>query len=176
MFMLLAGALLMVEGRTDTLLLWWMVGIAAATFGFLVLNWPPAKIFMGDAGSTYLGFVIALLGLVTIAGGALSLPQWLILGAAFITDATVTLARRLLRRERVFEAHRRHAYQALSRRWGSHRRVTLAFIGLNLIWLLPLSYAASLSGWAWPAVIIAYLPLIGLALYFRAGAPETAAA
>jgi Fuc2NAc and GlcNAc transferase len=43
-------------------------------------------------------------------------------------------------------------------------------------WLLPLSYASSLSGWAWPAVIIAYLPLIGLALYFRAGAPETAAA
>ncbi|MEO8759060.1 MAG: hypothetical protein ABI398_15060 [Devosia sp.] len=155
---------------------WVLIGIAAATLGFLVLNWPPAKIFMGDAGSTYLGFMIALLALVTIADGHVSLAQWVILAAAFVTDATVTLTRRLLLRERVFEAHRRHAYQKLSRRWGSHRSVTLAFIGLNFIWLLPLAWLASIPGWMWAAVFVAYLPLIGLAVYLRAGAPETAAA
>ena len=172
-FMCCAAALLIGSAGP---LFWLLLGVAAATLCFLVLNWPPAKIFMGDAGSTYLGFIIALLALMTIAAGTLSLPQWLILGAAFITDATVTLARRVLRRERVFEAHRRHAYQALSRRWGSHGPVTLSFIGVNVIWLLPLAYVASLPGWGWLAAIVAYLPLIGLALYFRAGAPEVAGA
>lgn len=149
---------------------WVLLGVAAATAGFLVQNWPPARIFMGDAGSTYLGFVIAILAHTTISAGWLTLPQWVILAAAFVSDATVTLARRLLLGEKLFEAHRRHAYQVLSRRWSSHRRVTLTFIGINLIWLLPLAYAA--QSWGWLAVFVAYLPLIGLALYFGAGAPE----
>ena len=172
-FMCCGAALLL--GSSMPPVFWVLIGVAAATLGFLVLNWPPARIFMGDAGSTYLGFMIALLALVTIADGQISLAQWVILAAAFVTDATVTLARRLLLRERVFEAHRRHAYQKLSRRWGSHRSVTLSFIGLNVIWLLPLAWLAGVPGWMWPAVLAAYLPLIGLALYFRAGAPETAA-
>jgi Fuc2NAc and GlcNAc transferase len=155
---------------TATAPFWVLLGVAAATAGFLVQNWPPAKIFMGDAGSTYLGFVIGSLALITIAGGWLTLPQWVILAAAFVADATVTLVRRLLLGEKVFEAHRRHAYQVLSRRWSSHRKVTLAFIGLNVIWLFPFAYAA--QGWGWLAVVIAYLPLVGLAVYFGAGAPE----
>jgi Fuc2NAc and GlcNAc transferase len=149
---------------------WVLLGIAAATAGFLVQNWPPARIFMGDAGSTYLGFVIALFALVSIAAGWLTLPQWVILAAAFVSDATVTLARRLLQGERVFEAHRRHAYQVLSRRWSSHRRVTVSFIAINLVWLLPLAFLA--ESWSWMAAGIAYLPLVGLALYLGAGAPE----
>jgi len=92
----------------------------------------------------------------------------------FVTDATLTLVRRLLLREHIFEAHRRHAYQRLSRRWGSHRRVTLAFIAVNVIWLLPLAYLAALPGWMWPALLLAYVPLIGVALYSGAGAPEEA--
>ena len=172
-FMCCAAALLMVLNAPDaagTLPFWMLLTVAAASAGFLILNWPPARIFMGDAGSTYLGFVIAILALVTIAGGWLTLPQWVILAAAFVTDATVTLIRRLMLGEKVFEAHRRHAYQVLSRRWSSHHRVTLSFIGLNLIWLLPLAYAA--PSWGWLAVGVAYLPLIGLALYLGAGAPE----
>jgi Fuc2NAc and GlcNAc transferase len=176
-FVALAAALLAVlrmPGIVDQGPLWMLLGIAAASVGFLMLNWPPAKIFMGDAGSTYLGFMIAVLALMTIAAGWLTLAQWAILVATFVTDATVTLVRRLLLRERVFEAHRRHAYQVLSRRWGGHQPVTLSFTGLNLIWLLPLAYVAALQGWAVPAVLLAYVPLIGLALYFGAGAPEVA--
>jgi Fuc2NAc and GlcNAc transferase len=149
---------------------WCLVGVTAATLGFLALNWPPARIFMGDAGSTYLGFILAFLALVTIADGTLSLPQWLILSAAFVTDASVTLIRRLLLRERVFEAHRRHAYQVLSRRFGAHQPVTLGFVALNAIWLLPLAWAA--TAWGWLAVLVAYGPLIVLAFYLGAGAPE----
>jgi Fuc2NAc and GlcNAc transferase len=175
MFMGLAGALLAVVANPAAggePVVWLLIGIAAASFGFLLLNWPPAKIFMGDAGSTYLGFVIAVLALISVGAGWLTLMQWVILAAAFVTDATVTLVRRLLLRERIFEAHRRHAYQVLSRRWGSHRRVTLAFIAINVIWLLPLAYVASLPGWTWPALGLAYVPLIGVALYSGAGAPE----
>jgi len=178
-FMCCATALLMVLGTPDaasTLPFWMLLAVAAATAGFLILNWPPAKIFMGDAGSTYLGFMIVFLGLLTIANGAVSLAQWSILAAAFVTDATVTLVRRLARRERVFEAHRRHAYQHLSRRWKSHRRVTITFIVVNVVWLLPLSWLSALPGWVWPAVALAYLPLLAIAVLAGAGAPERSAA
>lgn len=174
-FMCCAAALVMVLGAPDaagTLPFWMLLTVAAATAGFLILNWPPARIFMGDAGSTYLGFMIVLLGLVTIANGTVSLAQWSILAAAFVTDATVTLARRLAQRERVFEAHRRHAYQHLSRRWKSHRRVTASFIAVNLVWLLPLSWVSAMPGWTWPALALAYLPLIAVAVLAGAGAPE----
>ncbi|MEO6012280.1 MAG: glycosyltransferase family 4 protein [Devosia sp.] len=175
-FMTAGAALLLatLPGTTANPQFWMPLGIAAATAGFLMLNWPPAKIFMGDAGSTFLGFIIALLALLTIASGALSLAQWVILAAAFVVDATVTLARRLMLRERVFEAHRRHAYQRLSRRWGGHLPVTLTFIAINLIWLLPLAYVAALPGWGLPAIALAYLPLTAAAIVVGAGAPETA--
>jgi Fuc2NAc and GlcNAc transferase len=173
---MLAGALLLLFLRDPATISGgpaaMLVGLAGATLGFLVLNWPPAKIFMGDAGSTYLGFLLALLALITIAGGLLSLPQWLILGGLFLADATVTLLRRLLKGERIFEAHRRHAYQALSRRLGGHSPVTLGFIGLNVVLLLPLAVLAGLPGWGWPAVAIAYVPLLVLAFVLGAGAPE----
>jgi Fuc2NAc and GlcNAc transferase len=174
-FMCCAAALLMVLRSPDSagaVPFWMLLAVAAASAGFLILNWPPARIFMGDAGSTYLGFVIVFLGLVTIASGAVSLAQWSILAAAFVTDATVTLIRRLTMRERVFDAHRRHAYQHLSRRWKSHRRVTASFIAVNLIWLLPLSWLSALPGWAWPALALAYLPLTFIAVLAGAGTPE----
>ena len=167
-----ALALIANAGLIDHPGLWWLLGIAAATFGFLWLNWPPARIFMGDAGSTWLGFITAMLALLTISWGWLSPWQWLILGAAFVTDASVTLARRLLNREKVFQAHRRHAYQALSRRWRSHRKVTLLFIAINVIWLLPLAFWAGTGAMGWLAAVLAYAPLTALALLAGAGAPE----
>jgi Fuc2NAc and GlcNAc transferase len=175
-FMLLAAAFLAftsTAGSVDDPNLWWPVALAAAALGFLPLNWPPAKIFMGDAGSTYLGFVIAVAALLTMAWGWLSPYQWLIVGAAFVTDATITLTRRLLMREKIFEAHRRHAYQALSRRWRSHRKVTLAFIATNLVWLLPLAFLAGTQpGYAPALTVLAYAPLTLLAVLSGAGAPE----
>ena len=151
----------------------WIVALAASGAAFLLLNWPPARIFMGDAGSTYLGFMQAFFALDTVASGWLTPWQWLILGAVFLTDATVTLLRRLLNGERIFEAHRRHAYQVLSRRWGGHRPVTLACIAVNIVWLWPLAYLAGLAPeFGWLVASAAYVPLIVAALAVGAGAPE----
>jgi Fuc2NAc and GlcNAc transferase len=175
-FMLLAAALLMIEGRTDTLLLWWIFGISAAVFGFLVLNWPPAKIFMGDAGSTWLGFIIAAIGAYTIALDWLNLWQWLILGALFLADATVTILRRLVRGENPLRAHRLHAYQHLSRRWGNHLPVTLVFLAVNIVVLLPMAWVAGrLSGFGPVATGVVYLVLVVALLLAGAGAKEESA-
>jgi Fuc2NAc and GlcNAc transferase len=178
-FMLGGAALLVafaVPGVADRLEFWWLLATAASATAFLALNWPPAKIFMGDAGSTFLGFVIAFFALATIALGWLSLWQWLILGALFLTDSTVTLVRRLRLRERLFEAHRRHAYQRLSRRWKSHQRVTLLFIAVNVIWLLPLAALAGPgSGWGLLVTLLAYAPLVAVAVLIGAGKPEESA-
>lgn len=176
-FMLVAAVLLAVATAGGAPHLWWMAALAAAAIGFLLLNWPPARIFMGDAGSTYLGAMLAYLALVTVAEGWLSAWQWLILGALFLADATLTLLRRLLRGERIFSAHRLHAYQHLSRRWRAHRPVTLLYLGVNLVLLLPLAWWAGLHPATAPvATLAAYLPVVAGLLWAGAGAPERASA
>ena len=167
-----AGALPLVAGAAFSSSAASMV-FAAACFGFLVWNWPPARIFMGDVGSGYLGFVIAVLAIMSTRGNPVALFVWLIAGALFFVDATVTVIRRFIRGERVYEAHRSHAYQWLSRRWGSHLRVVLVVILVNSLWLLPCALAAA----AYPStalwmVPVALLPLVVLALGVGAGRQE----
>lgn len=148
--------------------------LAAASAGFLVWNFPPAKIFMGDTGSGFLGVVFGVLAVDASRHTPALLWCWLILLGAFIVDATVTLLRRLLRGERVYEAHRSHAYQHAARALGAHRPVTLAVGTINLLWLLPLALLVA-SGWLRGefALAIAWLPLLALALRWRAGLAET---
>lgn len=145
----------------------------AACCGFLLWNWPPAKIFMGDVGSGYIGYVIAVLAVVATRENPAALWVWLILGGTFFVDATVTLLRRMLRRERVHEAHRSHAYQWLARRWGSHRRVTVSVLVLNLVWLLPCALLATLyPGQAEWIAAGALVPVVVMALVFGSGRRE----
>jgi len=147
--------------------------LAAAVFGFLLWNFPPAKIFMGDAGSGFLGLVLGALSLQAGWVNPELLWGWLILLGAFIVDATYTLVRRLLRGERVYEAHRSHAYQFASRHYGRHLPVTLAVVVINLLWLLPIAMlvvGGLLDGVL--GLLLAYSPLGVLAWYFRAGMPE----
>ncbi len=147
--------------------------LAAACLGFLRWNWPPARIFMGDVGSGYLGYVIAVLSIAASNESSAMLPAWLILGGVFVVDATVTLVRRVLRGERPHEAHRTHAYQWLTRRWGSHRRVTVAVLILDSFWLLPCALAAIVwADLAWFIVLPAFLPLVVLAIVAGAGRAE----
>lgn len=169
-----AALLLWLNGDRETAGL--LALLAAAAAGFLVWNWPPAKIFMGDVGSAYLGFLLAVFALATSAAGALNLWVWLILMAVFITDATITLLLRLLRGERWYEAHRSHAYQHAARRFGGHLKVTLAVGALNVLWLLPLAWWASRDlGSGWWIAGIAYVPLVALALVLGAGRASRAA-
>jgi len=152
-----------------------MLATSAAALGFLVLNWPPARVFMGDAGSLFLGFVMVFFAQQTIASGWLSYPSWMILGALFIVDASVTLCVRLLRGERLHEAHRSHAYQRLARRWHAHRPVTLLYAGINLFWLWPLEACAlRLPDDGWKLAMLAYIPLLAAVLWLGGGRQEHA--
>jgi len=143
--------------------------LACAVTGFLYWNFPPARIFMGDAGSGFLGI---MLGALSLQAGFIA-PQllwaWLILLGVFIVDATTTLGRRFFRGEKVYEAHRNHAYQHASRRYG-HLRVTISVLLINLVWLLPLAVMVGtkrIDGVI--GIIMAYLPLLFIAIRFNAG-------
>lgn len=145
--------------------------LAAATLGFLKWNWPPARIFMGDAGSGFLGVLLGALSL--IAGAVHPDLTWscTILAGVFVVDATTTLLRRIARREKFYNAHRSHAYQHAAQRYG-HLRTTVAVALINVCWLLPLALLAArgtLHGAV--ALALAYIPLIATALRFRAGLP-----
>lgn len=106
------------------------LALAAAAAGFLVFNFPPARVFMGDAGSIPLGFLAAALGLLGWRLGVWSPGFPLLLFSPFIVDASVTLVRRAWRRERIWQAHRDHYYQRLVRLGWSHRRLALTAYGL----------------------------------------------
>lgn len=106
--------------------------VAAAGAGFLPWNWPPARLFMGDTGSGFLGFTFGALAVASENAGALPALIWLVLLAPFFLDATVTLVRRMAGGERWYAAHRSHAYQRAVRAGYSHLQVTLAVAGLSV--------------------------------------------
>lgn len=110
----------------------------ASVLGFLIWNWPPAKIFLGDVGSGLLGYIFAVLAIASSNQHQLSLWCWLALLAIFIFDASFTLIHRMLRGERWYSAHREHIYQRLVQKGASHARVTLLIIGANLFFILPM--------------------------------------
>lgn len=164
-----AGGLWYLSAPTGS---WWTAPLlAACTLGFFVWNFPPARIFMGDVGSGFLGFSVAMLAMGAAHSSTRLLWAWAILLAVFVVDATVTLFRRAARRERVYEAHRSHAYQHASRRYG-HLTVTLATLVINVAWLFPIAAAVAMGHLGAAAgMAIAYSPLVCIAVKFRAGQP-----
>lgn len=153
--------------------IWAPLALASATAGFLIWNFPPAKIFMGDAGSGFLGLTLAVLSLRAGWVDSALFFGWLVLLGVFVVDATVTLLRRIFRGEKVYEAHRSHAYQFAARRYGRHLPVTLSVLVINVVWLTPLACAIAagmLDGAI--GVLIAYVPLVFLAVKFNAGQAE----
>lgn len=147
--------------------------LAAATSGFLLWNFPPARIFMGDAGSGFLGLMLAALSIQASQAAPELFWSWLILLGVFVVDATYTLVRRMVRGERFYEAHRSHAYQFASRRHGRHLPVTVVIVAVNVLWLLPLSLLVA-GGWldGFMGILIAYFPLLLLAIKYNAGGQE----
>jgi len=150
------------------------LALAAATLGFLVFNWPPAKIFMGDVGSGFVGFIIGIFSLIAADSAGLLGWVWVILLGVFIVDATVTLIGRLFRKQKPHVAHRSHAFQHLALRFGSHKPVTIGVVAINLFWLFPIAFAVTegrIDGFV--GVLIGYTPLTIAALIFGAGTPST---
>lgn len=159
------------SGNTE--LIWLPLVLAATVAGFLWWNIPPARIFMGDAGSGFLGLVLGVIVLYCAWTKPTLLWSWLILLGVFIVDATFTLVRRLFRGAKIYQAHRSHAYQSASRFYVSHKRVTLGVTGINLLWLMPISIAVGNSSLNEIAgFILAYVPLVLIAIRFDAGAEE----
>ena len=158
----LGWALLASNMRND-LVFWIALAIAASSLGFLGHNWHPAKIFMGDVASTFLGYTFAVLPLLSADQGGDALMLGTLLMWTFIMDAGVTFIRRVLNRENVLAAHRTHLYQRLVIGGYSHAAVSVLYLALTLLAGL-LAYA-----WSWgqayaPPLIIIGLPLIWILL------------
>ena len=134
--------------------------LAGAVAGFLVLNAPPARIFMGDVGSGFLGFVLGVLALAAHAAGTAPAAVLVLPLAPFLVDASATLAVRVLRRQRWYEAHRDHVYQRLTRAGMSHRSVTACYL---LLAVLLLGAAVVIREWQSATAVAALLLLSVLA-------------
>lgn len=152
---------------------WTPLLLASACAGFLIWNFPPAKIFMGDAGSGFLGIILASMALQAASIEPQLLWSWLILMGVFVVDATYTMLRRLIRGEKIYEAHRSHAYQYASRQHSSHKKVTLSVVLINIVWLTPLALWVGKGGLdGLSGLVLAYVPLLFLAIRYNAGKPE----
>ena len=145
-----AGALLWHVGLSGLATISFLTAAAAA--GFLVWNWAPAKIFLGDVGSGLLGFVFGGLAVASENQGGPPVIVFAILLGVFAFDATATLVRRVLRGERWYSAHHSHAYQRMVEAGWSHRRVSGSAFVLNLF-LGGTAFLAIARPTLWPVVV-----------------------
>ena len=147
--------------------------VSGAVAGFLGLNLPPARIFMGDVGSYFLGGLIALLVIQTAHNETVTVWFWAVAMALFVTDATTTLLSRLLQGQNIFTAHNTHAYQHVARQIGVRKTLTGVW-AINLAWLLPLAWLTiNHPGSGFWFALLGYAPLIVLAVYIGAGRRKT---
>ncbi|WP_323118627.1 MraY family glycosyltransferase [Burkholderia alba] len=149
---------------------WVCGGIAGAAFAFLLFNFHPARLFLGDAGSISLGFLGGTMGIWGARTG--TWPVWLpvLLFAPFIADASVTLLRRLLRREKFWQAHRDHYYQRMVRSGIGHARVALYWYAAMLGGIICAWWALGRSAWVQWTVVAGWmlvLMLIGAVIDVR---------
>ena len=142
--------------------LWPMVG---ALLGFLLWNWSPAKVFMGDVGSTFLGAIFA--GAVLQQTSFQAALGLLLVGTPLLADACLCVPRRLLAGQRVFQAHRLHLFQRLNQAGWSHTRVSSLFIGAVAVLALALLW----GGLPWLITLAAFELLLGIWLDQRVAVP-----
>lgn len=126
---------------------------------FLFFNWPPAKAFLGDAGSFFLGYSLCFLLFDTVLKGLISVWVWLILFAYYFADTTLTNFVRFLTVPYWYRPHRSHAYQNLARNWG-HLKVLKMVLMIDILWLLPLTlFAFAFPHYTYIFLFFAYAPL-----------------
>ncbi len=136
------------------------LGLAFAVSGFLYFNLPPARLFMGDLGSNYLGYIVGILGGMAMQSESVNMWTILVLLGVFMVDATTTLIRRMRSGAVWYHAHRSHAYQQAASRWNSHGKVVSAIALINVCWLLPLAWLTTVFGnWGMLITVIAWVPL-----------------
>lgn len=147
-----------------------LILLALASLGFLYWNFPIAQIFMGDVGSLFIGITLATLIVWTSRDSFISSCSWLILMAAFITDATYTLLIRIMSGQKFYLPHRSHLYQKLALKRKSHAQATLLIMAFNIFWLLPIALTIQI-GWLneFIGLCLAYTPAIYCAYKMEAG-------
>ena len=156
-----AAAALILMWNDDAALALLAALLCAAAAGFAYFNWPPAKVFLGDAGSSFFSYTIAALILGSLWSDGMSLWTWLILLGYFVVDTTVTLLIRMFRTKKWYHAHRAHAYQNLARLWGDHLRVVRLVLLIELLWLLPLALlSVQLHAFAPAITVLAFAPIV----------------
>ncbi len=131
------GWLLLVVGSMELAILCFL--LAASVAGFLIWNWEPAKIFMGDVGSVFLGYIFAMLAIVCESQGSIPLVIWMVILGVFIIDATLTLIRRIIQGEEWGKPHRTHVYQLAVQYGFKHKQVVIGVALINII-LFTLAY------------------------------------
>ena len=164
----LASLIFYIIGHPELSIIPLLLGFAM--FGFFYWNFPKAKIFMGDVGSGFLGFIFAILSIQALAVSMQLFCCWMVLLGVFIVDASLTLFIRLFKRENICEAHCNHAYQHAAKIYKSHIPVTVSALIINLAWLGPVAFLIGLNyvnGFI--GILISYIPLLILAYYFKAG-------
>lgn len=147
-----SSALLLFNDKVAAILL-------VATLGFLVWNWQPAKIFMGDSGSTLLGFNMAIFSIYYQNTSKSSLIIWMMLSSVFWFDATLTLYRRLKNREPLIVAHKKHAFHRIVQSGFSHQKTVLYALFLNLIILVFAYFSLNFNNLLLPLFILNMLLL-----------------
>lgn len=146
--------------------------ISAASVGFLFRNWQPAKIFMGDVGSIFLGFIAISSAIWVALRGEINFYAALCLHGCFIVDATITLITRMRNGKTPHQAHRSHTYQRWIQSGKSHQFIALAYSGVNLFWLLPVALIMTQTPSPLVQIVllaIAWLPLAFFAIRMKAG-------
>ena len=135
--------------------------LAAAVLGFLYWNWGRAKIFMGDVGSTLLGYNIAIFTIYYTNEEASNFWIWIILFSLFLFDATVTLMRRKINGEQLHKAHKKHAYQRLVQSGWSHAKVSSLGMALNIVLFLLIFFIPSIL----ISLVMAFVLLVSVMIY-----------
>lgn len=167
-FVSLAAALLIYLTGSSSPLIALLLLLAACVAGFLIFNYPPARIFMGDVGSGFLGCTLGAILVMSLYEHVLTPWQWLILLAVFWVDATMTLFSRARAGASVFEAHRTFVFHMLSDAAGSHKKVLHGIMLLNITWLFPMAVISMYySNAVLFIAVLAVLPVFVFWIYFR---------
>ena len=157
--------LAMAGGNSDLIFIFSI--LVASGLGFLFFNLPPASVFMGDAGSIFLGYCLSASLLATILSGQISIWTWIVILGYFIGDTTITGIYRVLFVKKWYGVHRSHAYQNLARIYNNHAKVTYGVVLYNLLWSLPLAiWSARVPKMAPVAAILSLGPAVLWTLKF----------
>lgn len=180
-----SASMILIVNQSEPQIVLWLMLLASGVAGFLIWNWPSAKIFMGDAASGFLGFCLGAFACFSAKHYPIELWSWVILLGLFVVDASWTLGVRVLNGEKWYQPHAKHAYQILARqrlaqleagglttqaaRASAHQWVVISSLAINIFWLTPLAWLASEQpGYGALLVVVAYLPLC--LLEWRVGA------